>query len=174
MKRRNIHKNGAGYRYIKFVSGAHGYKETRMWVDRTLIEYDNLLDSSGPHVDFPIQAAKIVITKKGGLVLVPGTGIVYLAELKSGYRGSANITSITNSAGDTLIPLASGHEYHSGRGALGETAWALVHTACGGNITVRGKISGRRVVRPNIVFEITPDGKEQEMLDDPEIAQLLE
>ena len=119
---------------------------------------------------FPVYGASVRRTERGSLVLVPGEGVVYLATVASGFRGSARIDEIKG--GRTI---ATGEWYHSPQGNLGETAWALVQAGRDETIEVIGFREGRRISESerHVHFRLLPDGSTEEVLD-PEAEDLLE
>jgi hypothetical protein len=126
---------------------------------RSLVKDDDL--------EFPVRDAQIQRTEKGTLVMRPADcNTVYLVEIKSGYRGSASINEIT---GGEVV--ASGNRYHSGQGALGSTAWAIVNSPTDW-IKVTGRRTGRRVDENDVAFYLYPDGHRVEAIND-ELEKLL-
>jgi len=157
--------NERGFACITFVSGSHDHERTRIWVHHTFVS------EKEQEIAFPMKKAKIYRTQKGSLVLRPGKKEenVYYIEIPSGYRGSAEISDIKG--GKTEI-IAKGYKYHSGRGALGETAWALINSDSE-FIEVYGRRSGRRIDDPKVEFKITSDGKKEELID-KEVCSILQ
>ena len=165
-----IERNERGYGYLELMSGSHDHKRTRVWVRNELIE-------PGPEENdeirpFPVRDAWVYTTQKGSFVLRPRVGgVVYLVEVVSGYRGTAQIEKCAAPAGECIV-VAAGHKYHSGQGALGETAWALVNSD--GPIEVYARRTGRRIDQPEHAFRLTPDGEREELIEDAEICDLLD
>lgn len=71
--------------------------------------------------------------------------------VESGFRGSANIEG-----GQEVKIIANDHSWHSGQGAMGETAECMAILKPGQRLYA--KITGRRVEEPRAVLEY--DGKE--------------
>lgn len=165
---KSVQRNPRGWTYIEFVAGAHDHVVTRVWVD------ERLITGFGDHndvVEFPVRDAWIDATKAGSLVLRPRTGgVVYYVTIASGYRGTASIATCRRHHGECLV-MAAGDEYHSGQGALGATAWALVNAD--GQIEVRGHRSGRRVDDGTVAVTYHPDGSVIDLVDDDEIQTLF-
>lgn len=153
-----IEQNEREFSYVEFVSGAHGHERTRVWINRALLPEDGELE-------FPVTGATVDVTDKGTHVMRPNSGVVYLVEIPSGYRGSASINSVEN--GDIV---ARGQRYHSGRGATGETAWAVVNA--GDEIKVFGHRTGRRVDENDVSFYLYQDGRREDAVND-ELEELL-
>ena len=169
MKKETVFRNDHGFGYFVFVSGSHGHIKTRVWVHNTLVKEGRSSWTGEPCevVEIPVKGGEIHQTEKGSLVLRSDEkGIVYLVEIPSGYRGSAEITDVQ---GGTVV--AQGHRFHSGQGALGETAWALVNAQ--GPIEVFGRRDGRRIDDPEVAFRLTPDGEKEELVTDQEVCDLL-
>jgi hypothetical protein len=190
MERIELQKNEKGFYFFELRSGAHDHIKTRVWVNRALVKvreekFPNYGGASClfeaqekgtlthdvkrvEEVSFPIRGAQVVRTEKGALVLRPSEeGWVALIRERSGYRGSASFSL----EGDYEI-VAEGQEYHSPRGNLGETAWALVNVR-GPELVVHAKISGRRVSREEYSYRVFPDGR-TENLEEEGLEQLLE
>jgi hypothetical protein len=159
-----VKRNNRGFGYLIFVSGSHDHIKTRVWVHNLLIQTKDERE----FVQLPLQG-RIYKTKKGSLVLRLEKGFVYFVQISSGYRGSASINEVKGSSVETV---ATGSEYHSGQGALGETAWALVNAQ--GPIEVFGRRTGRRVDNPEVSFRLTPDGEREELVTDQEVCDLME
>lgn len=159
--------NERGFACMTFVSGSHDHERTRVWVHHTFVS------GKEQEIAFPMKKAKIYQTQKGSLVLRPGKKEenVYYVEIPSGYRGSADISDIKSAEGRKVEIVAKGYKYHSGRGALGETAWALINSD-GEFIEVYGRRSGRRIDNPKVEFKITSNGKKEELIDE-EVCNIL-
>ena len=155
-----ITRNERGFGYITFYSEAHDHVRTRVWVNDALIK-DN-------GIEFPIRGATIIRTEKGSLVMkkTPGWNVFHV-EIRSGYRGLASIVEVKG--GEIM---ASGKEYHSPRGNLGETAWALVNSNQN-FIEVFGERSGRRVDQNAFAFRLIVDGTKEELIADQEVCELM-
>ena len=147
-----------GLYFFELISGSHGHMRTRIYVSKSLLEGNGI--KGVEKLSFPVQAAKIESTPKGTMVLRPVPGsTAYLVEIHSGYRGGSNIKEIR---GGSIV--ASGGRYHSGQGALGMTAWALVNATS--PIEVIGERTGRRVDQKEVAFRIHPDGHKDEINED--------
>jgi hypothetical protein len=153
-----IRQNERGFSYIELCSGSHGHEKTRIWINRALVP-------EGDEIEFPIQGAQVETTEKGTHVMRPATGTIYLVEIPSGYRGSARITEVE---GGEIV--ARGQRYHSGQGATGETAWAVVNAQ--GRIKVTGRKTGRRVDKNDVGYYLYPDGRKEDAVND-ELENLL-
>jgi len=153
-------RNDHGYSFIEFEAGSHGHRKTRIWIHRE-IAYDL------EELEFPVSGW-VHKTEKGSLVLRPEPkGTVYYIRVPSGYRGSARIDLLD------CKPVAEGSEFHSGQGALGETAWAIAQSNSR-PIVVHAHITGRRIDKNDIIFRLTPDGNREEIIEDSEICDLME
>jgi len=160
---KQMYKNERGYYFVTFYDGPHGYRETILWVHHIFVPTEG--KDMNKKLAFPVQKAQVVITPKGTLVLRPGKGVVYVAEIASGYRGSAEIESIENGQ-----IVAKGFCFRSGLGALGKTAWAIVNAS--ERIKVLGWRTGRRVSQKNVGFYLYPNGAKEAIVND-ELAELL-
>jgi len=157
-------KSNKGFYLFNLVSGSHNHIVTKVWVNKKFV-HPNEADGE---VEFPVQNARVIRTEKGALVLRPSDeGWVALIQERSGYRGSADFSL----EGDFEI-VAEGKEYHSPRGSLGETAWALVNVK-GPEILVHVSISGRRVSKGEYSYKLYSDGKKLN-LEEEGLEQLLE
>jgi len=160
-----VQRNERGYAYLEFCAGSHDHIHTRIWLHNSLIQEDKT-------INFPVMGAWIFTTEKGSLVMRPREGgVVYHATISSGYRGSAKIKTCSSPDGECEV-VATGQEYHSGQGALGETSWALVNSD--GPIEVYGYRSGRRIDENNVAFRLTPDGEQEELVQDTQVCEILE
>ena len=167
-EKKEVQRNERDWTYIELVAGSHDHVKTRIWVDLRLISPDEVLREI---VEFPVQDAWVYATKAESLVLRPRTGgVVYYVTIASGYRGSATIHTCRRHTGECLV-MAEGDEYHSGRGALGSTAWALVNAD--GPIEVHGVRTGRRIANPRVALIYHPDGRVEELVDDDEVQTLF-
>ena len=124
-------------------------------------------------LSFPIIRAKIHRTEKGSLVLRPGeqNEWVALVSQKSGYRGTASID--VEAVNGRVEVVAAGKEYHSPRGSLGETAWALLNVNAE-KVRVHTRITGRRVSNPHFSYLLLPTGETLEELEKEVETLLLE
>jgi hypothetical protein len=124
-------------------------------------------------LSFPIIGAKIHRTEKGSLVLRPAepNHWVALVSQKSGYRGTASID--VEAVNGSVEIVAAGKEYHSPRGSLGETAWALVNVNAE-KVKVSAKITGRRVSNPSFSYLLLPTGETIEEIEKDVEKLLLE
>jgi len=157
-----IESNDRGYKFVEWKHRAHNRRYSlRLWISESL--------AKGEEINFPVTNATIRKTQKGGLVLIPKDGgVVYLASIASGFRGSAG-----------LVLLAGGEEmaqmyyYHSGQGRFGETTIALINGKMTTPVLVKWKKSGRRVDKTSGVWRLTADGLVEDMIDGPEVCSLL-
>jgi len=152
--KQEIQKNERGFFFFELRSGAHNYIRTRIWVHRDLVNEEETLD-------FPLVGAKVVKTPKGGLVLRPAENEHWVALIteRSGYRGTASISVEAVEGGEVEV-ITSGREFHSPRGSLGETAWALINVR--GKIRVRAHITGRRISKNDFSYTLSPTGEKVE------------
>ena len=161
-----VEQNDRGYRYIELRGGSHERYTLRIWVSNkikltpTEVEGEMVLD-------FPITNAYITKTPKGSLVLHPGDGTVFFYQCSSGYRGGASVDVING--GEIIGDI---HRYHSPRGSLGSTHCVFING--GPVVEVRWHRSGRRVDQHTGVVRLTADGNVEEVIDDPDVCDLLE
>ena len=158
-----VQRNERGFAYVQFQGGSHDHVRTRLWI------HEGCLTKDGEEVTcpFPAKNAEVKKTEKGTFVMKPGSGTVVYADIVSGYRGSARIDEVRG--GEIVF---SGASYHSGQGALGETAWALIN-GTGPHVEVFGTRTGRRVDNSAVAFRLTADGEKEELVDDKEVCELL-
>ena len=80
-----------------------------------------------------LQNAKFISTEKGTLVIkYEPNSVLYIVEIPSGYRGSANVKVLNGNCVETDVLM-------SPAGSLGN----VVHVWCNGNAELQYKISGR-------------------------------
>jgi hypothetical protein len=167
--KRIIQKGKEGFRCVEWSHGAHGSHTLRVWINKRI---PTQTDEDGDEVlEFPVQGAEVQATQKGNLVIRPKKGrAVFLYELSSGYRGSANVTGVGDQGGAKIVTQIK--QLHSGRGALGETAVALINGTISG-VLVHWRRTGRRVDRTEGATWLYPDGgqvdafgEEDESLED--------
>lgn len=161
--KKEINRNERGFGYIEFCSGSHGRIKTRIWIHNSLVS----CEGEREFIEFPVQNSFIQKTEKNSLVLREKEGgIVYHIQIPSGYRGTAEINKVNN--GEIV---ASGNEFHSGQGSLGNTAWAIINST--GFIEYEGEATGRRIDDPNVAYRVTPDGNVEELIHDYEVCNLM-
>ena len=88
------------------------------------------------------------------LVLVPAMHCnVFIVEIESGYRGTTTIDEVGGEI------MACGAALHSGQGALGRTAWAIVNCP-EERLRVSGRATGRRIAAADEkqVFDLSVSG----------------
>lgn len=140
----NIQTNAQGFKYVEFVSGSHNNKSQKLFI-RNLAPFVN--PDKSDILNFPVYNSTIYKTDKGGNVLIPSPSFVtHLFEVKSGYRGSANITSILQD-GDYVFPAISGKSYHSPTGSLGETVFICFSVHYKIPVTITYNVTGRNIHR---------------------------
>jgi hypothetical protein len=150
-------RNDNGKKFLEWSHGLHDVKKFCLW--------SSLPDDE---IQFPLRNAKIHVTAKQSMVLVPSeTEIVYLLKIRSGYRGDANFLEFFNCS-----LIAQWKEYDSGAGALGETAFALVQSDQK-FIEFKWKVSGRRLSNYSGTKRVFPDGKTEDILEDEELMNIL-
>jgi hypothetical protein len=154
-----LQANERGFYHFVMVSGAHDHEKTVVWVNRNLVQRQ---EGGKAFIPNPIRGATVVATEKGALVMRPTdpAATVFIVEEESGYRGSCDI----DVGGPGVQVMAIGKAYHSPRGNLGETAWALVNGF--DEIRVKGRRDGRRVDREEIEYTLKNDGKKIEAVEE--------
>jgi|YNPMSStandDraft_2_1061718.scaffolds.fasta_scaffold12618_2 hypothetical protein len=124
-------------------------------------------------LSLPLVGTRIYKTKKGSLVLRPAEPnhwVAFITE-RSGYRGTASLD--VEAVGGKVEIVTSGKEYHSPRGSLGETAWALVNVNAE-KVRVHARITGRRVSNSDFSYLLLPTGEKIEEVEKDVETLLLE
>ena len=162
-----IQETDRGFKYVAIRYDAHDYKELKVWVNNRI--YITPTEEEDKYIlEFPIQKAQIIKTQKGSFVLKPGKGNVFYHSISSGYRGSSNLEPEKD-----CEMLEKVWNFASGRGALGDSCHAFFNSQKA-NCEVRWHRSGRRVEQTDGVVRLTIDGNVEEIIDDPEVCDLLE
>ena len=163
-----LRSNDRGFKFIEIRHGIHDRKRLVIWINNRIpIEQT---DGGDNRLHFPVQDAVITATEKGSLVMKPLAGsVVYNFESKSCYRGAASVEMVAN--GDIVADYS---DLHSPTGSLGETHGVFINGYMATPVQVRWHKSGRRVSEPTGVCQLTPDGAVEELIDDPDVCDMLD
>ena len=138
-------------------------------------------DNNGSYIEFEqispivvkLQNAKMIVTEKGTLVIKYEEGsTLYVVEIPSGYRGSANVKILNDNCIETNVLM-------SPAGSLG----IVNHIWCNGNAEIQYKISGRTrtagfeslrdLFGENLSGKIKIENDKVEVIFDEELDKLL-
>ncbi|WP_340691057.1 hypothetical protein [Hydrogenobacter thermophilus] len=172
----DVVKRDAGEFYkVNVGRGAHGKVQHILWIAKPLLYED---EKGNKRVDIVGVDRRIVKTEKGNFVLRREQGwITYDIGWECGYRGSSSFEILTPLPEDSIVLKYD--IYHSERGSLGISTFALVSTRLD-RIAVSLKRSGRlygkpaKTVREYYVEE--GEVKERDIPEacmDEELAELL-
>lgn len=155
-----IQVNARGFFFVEWFHGAHNLYTTLVWLHASL-------GAAHQNLTFPVRNAQVFTTAKGGFVLRPAKGTVFLYSVASGYRGTSGVEKVNN--GELVTEWKS---YHSGQGALGNTTFVLIN---GGEapVEVHWTKSGRRVAQTSGIHRLTSDGEIEAVIDDAKVCDLL-
>jgi hypothetical protein len=160
-----LRRNDRGFGFLEWHHGSNSRYSLRVWVNQDIPVGTD--ESGKDEIAFPVVGAQLVKTEKGGLVLRPGDGVVYLYSVSSGYRGSSGVEMVS---GGEIMANVKG--LHSGQGSLGNTTVALVNGGSG-PVDIRWYRTGRRVDKATGISRLTSDGEVEAVIDDPEICELM-
>jgi hypothetical protein len=108
--------NEGGFRYIEAFGGAHDCKRIRVYIKGVCKLPDELT--------FPLIGYKIIQSAKGTHIIIPDERFcIHHIEIRSGYRGNAQINIDEVMQNETHITWES---FHSPQGNLGYTANLII------------------------------------------------
>jgi len=171
---RFIERDGKRFFYMDFGSEVHGRTSFRLWINRKLIEKDR---DGNEVVRILGKGRRIVKTEKGNYVLKPDPNFcVFKVGWRAGYRGWSEYEVLTPNI-DLVVPYRI---YHSPRGNLGISEYALVSTLQD-RILVRLTRGGRLYGDPSemtVELIATDEGQEERevpdaCVNDEELAEEL-
>ena len=156
-----------GYNTLEFFSGAHDHERTVVYINVACrLEWG---PNGGDWLRFPLRDHQIRLVSNK-LVLVPVMHCnVFIVEIESGYRGTATIDEVSGEI------MARGAALHSGQGALGRTAWAIVNCP-EERLRVSGQATGRRIAAADEkqVFDLGVSGDRTPVLNDALMAAITD
>jgi len=162
-----VFSNEKGFRFLELKHDAHDHKKLVLWVGKG-VQLTPTEKEDEFVLEFPLKDTFVRRTEKGGLVLTPKKdSTVFYLEQPSGYRGSSDLSADADC--ELVVKVWN---LHSGRGSLGDTCCGFFQTdklTC----QVRWKKTGRRVEQTTGVWRLTVSGDREELLDDPELGELL-
>ena len=149
------------------VGGGGFNKEIRVWIQRNLINLNKVEWSDQERYEMTVKTNNVKIEKsKTGKswVVRPGNEKLWIVFVHCGFRGSANIDSI--SGGEAVVE--NGY-YHSERGSLG-VSWVALIRQTADPMVVECSRSGRTYGSPKKLV-VTVKGGKVEFLP-PDVPQL--
>ena len=141
-----IKVNEGGYRYIETFGGPHDSKRVRVYIKNICDLPDQLT--------FPLVGYKIIQSAKGTHIIIPDERFcIHHVEIRSGYRGSAQINIDEVMQNETHITWES---FHSPQGNLGYTANLII--SLNHDRILSWNRSGRRVMDTQGDIVLRTDG----------------